>query len=242
LFIYGCSAFVVSRPLLVRAVLTKVVGPVAGSLNWFVTSTMMVRLHRVSNALLVAALMFCISFFPRIMVESFQEKMVRGVRVSAGSDLGVAFAASELTQGEVEIGPIRNLMEKMAAPAAIRSRLQAARREVGRDGLRDSAAAGLRAGPPGSAVTDVALRGLATVPRTNWESTPCSAASSGTGVSSLCPGHPSSPMTGALMLDEDRRSEVGIGIGERSAPARRRTSGREPRGARGCRGRSSIGW
>jgi len=113
LFIYGFAAFVVSSSGVLRGILTGLVSPIAGRLQGYVIKNLMLRPHRVASAVLIAALMFCVSFYPTIMADSFYDKVMRGVQVNVGSALALVFPVSELTGGEIRVETVRKHLSEV---------------------------------------------------------------------------------------------------------------------------------
>ena len=125
LFIYGVTALIVAQPALLRTLFIAFSAPIAGAFRWFVGTNMMMRRHRTSSAILIAALMFAITLYPQITADSFYEKLVRGVRLNTGADLAVILDSTELLGHEVRTEAISAQLAALSrktqpAAAAIR--------------------------------------------------------------------------------------------------------------------------
>jgi hypothetical protein len=78
---------------------------------------MMMRRHRTSSAILIAALMFAITLYPQVTADSFYEKLLRGVRLNTGADLAVILDSTELLGQEPKVEPIRDHLIKLSPKA-----------------------------------------------------------------------------------------------------------------------------
>ena len=118
LFIYGVTTLLVSRSRVVRALFAALAAPVAGILREFVVSNMMMRRHRTTSAILITALMFAITLYPRVTADSFYDKVFRGVQVNTGADLAVILDSSELLGEKLKIAGVGEHFDKLERAAS----------------------------------------------------------------------------------------------------------------------------
>lgn len=114
LFIYGCTALVISRSAMIARLLSALASPIAGNLKLLVVKNLLMRPHRVASAILIASLMFSIALYPKITADSFEDKTIRGVKVNLGSDLVFSFNTSDLTGGELTIKGVSQQLARVS--------------------------------------------------------------------------------------------------------------------------------
>ena len=118
LFIYGAATLLVARAGFIRAVLTPVVGPIAGRLGRLAVGHLALKPHRALSFLLIVGLMASLSLYPTVTSGSFAERAERGARVQMGTDVQLIFNAPEMVEAEKLQGPLARQRALLAPEVA----------------------------------------------------------------------------------------------------------------------------
>ena len=100
LFVYGIACLLVSRRRLIHRMLAPVVVPLGGRLGTLALRQVELKPHRTVLFLFTVAMMVSVALYPTVATPSFEDKAVRGARVSTGSDWQLTFNAPDLASAE----------------------------------------------------------------------------------------------------------------------------------------------
>jgi hypothetical protein len=95
-FVYGATAFLASRPVMLAAILRPAARFFGGRLSEVSLQHMRTRPHRVSGLLLIVALMASLSLYPTVMTAVFDNKIERAARLQLGSPLQITLNTPDL--------------------------------------------------------------------------------------------------------------------------------------------------
>lgn len=96
-------------------VLSGIAAPVAGKLQWFASSHLMVNRNRVISIIFVASLSMSLALLPQVAADTFNGRLVRGLEVSLGGDAQLDYNLLDLANTGSDMMASREI-QRLAQP------------------------------------------------------------------------------------------------------------------------------
>jgi hypothetical protein len=118
LFLFGVTGLLRLRLNLMSYCMTAVMAPFVGRLRWFISEHMTLAPYRTSATMFATALAVALALSPQIASDTFEGRVLRGVRASVGGDIQLEFDLVSMAGGRNEPAPVYAYYEEVAAQLA----------------------------------------------------------------------------------------------------------------------------